>query len=47
MTEEDLAELARVTRELQVNPPKGVKGVKNLSLQNIRRKPVEVPIEVI
>lgn len=46
MTGEDLAELARVTRELQHNPPKGLKTVASLNLKNIRRKPVQVPIEV-
>ncbi|KAI3705435.1 hypothetical protein L1987_75672 [Smallanthus sonchifolius] len=46
MTEKDLAELARVTRDLQLNPPKVLKAVSNFSLQNIQRKHREVPIEV-
>ncbi|KAI3809495.1 hypothetical protein L1987_25471 [Smallanthus sonchifolius] len=46
MTEKDLAELACVTRDLQLNPPKVLKAVPNLSLQNIQRKHMEVPIEV-
>ncbi|KAK1413896.1 hypothetical protein QVD17_29633 [Tagetes erecta] len=46
MTEKDLAELTRVTRGLQLNPPKVLKAVPNFSLQNIRRKHIGVPIEV-
>lgn len=46
MTEKDLAELARLTCDLQLNPPKVSKAVPNLSLQNIRKKHIGVPLEV-
>ncbi|KAI7725945.1 hypothetical protein M8C21_013233 [Ambrosia artemisiifolia] len=45
MTENDLDELARVTRDLQLNPPKIKKAVPNFSVQNIKRKHIEVPTE--
>ncbi|PWA88258.1 metalloenzyme, LuxS/M16 peptidase-like protein [Artemisia annua] len=46
MTEADLAELARVTRDLQLNPPKVPKPIPNMTVQNIRKRPIEVPTEV-
>ncbi|KAI7736758.1 hypothetical protein M8C21_012633 [Ambrosia artemisiifolia] len=46
MTENDLDELARVTHDLQLNPPKVKKAVPNFSVQNIKRKHIEVPTEV-
>ncbi|CAH9116055.1 unnamed protein product [Cuscuta epithymum] len=51
MTEEDLAELARSTNELRLkqetpDPPEALKSVPSLSLQDIPKKPVHVPIEV-
>ncbi|MFS7956834.1 putative metalloenzyme, LuxS/M16 peptidase, peptidase M16C associated [Helianthus anomalus] len=46
MTENDLTELARVTRDLQLNPPKVQKAVPNLSVQNIKKKHMETPTEV-
>lgn len=52
MTEEDLAELARATHELRLkqetpDPPEALKAVPSLSLQDIPKNPVHVPIEVI
>ncbi|VFQ65797.1 unnamed protein product [Cuscuta campestris] len=51
MTEEDLAELARSTHELRLkqetpDPPEALKTIPSLSLQDIPKKPVHVPIEV-
>ncbi|CAK9153808.1 unnamed protein product [Ilex paraguariensis] len=51
MTEEDLAELARATHELKLkqetpDPPEALKSVPSLSLQDIPKKPIYVPIEV-
>lgn len=46
MTEEDLAELARVASELQLNPPSPLKPVPRFSMKNISRKPMQVPLEV-
>lgn len=51
MTEEDLAELARATEELRLkqetpDPPEALKCVPSLSLQDIPKKPIHVPIEV-
>ncbi|KAL8210466.1 hypothetical protein R6Q57_004903 [Mikania cordata] len=46
MTEKDLDELDRVTRDLQLNPPKVLKAATNFSLKNIQRKHIEVPTEV-
>lgn len=52
MTEEDLAELARMTHELKLkqetpDPPEALKSVPSLSLQDIPKKPTQIPIEVI
>lgn len=47
MTEEDLAELARVTSELQLKPSAPLKAVPRFSLKNISKKPMQVPLEVI
>lgn len=51
MTHEDLAELARATQELRLkqetpDPPEALKSVPSLSLQDIPKKPIHVPIEV-
>lgn len=46
MTEEDLAELARVTSELQLKPSAPLKAVPRFSLKNISKKPMQVPLEV-
>lgn len=51
MTQEDLAELARATHELRLkqetpDPPEALKSVPSLSLQDIPREPVLVPIEI-
>ncbi|KAK1264140.1 hypothetical protein QJS04_geneDACA021721 [Acorus gramineus] len=51
MTEEDLAELARATQELRLkqetpDPPEALKSVPSLSLQDIPRQPIHVPIEI-
>ncbi|KAL4588740.1 hypothetical protein LXL04_001635 [Taraxacum kok-saghyz] len=51
MTEEDLAELARMTHELKLkqetpDPPEALKSVPSLSLQDIPKKPIQIPIEV-
>ncbi|XP_078157375.1 presequence protease 2, chloroplastic/mitochondrial-like isoform X2 [Carex rostrata] len=51
MTQEDLAELARATEELRLkqetpDPPEALKCVPSLSLQDIPREPIHVPIEV-
>lgn len=52
MTEEDLAELARATEELRLkqetpDPPEALKCVPSLSLEDIPKKPVHIPTEVI
>lgn len=52
MTEEDLAELARATEELRLkqetpDPPEALKLVPSLSLEDIPKKPVHIPTEVI
>ncbi|XP_078441624.1 presequence protease 1 [Wolffia australiana] len=51
MTEEDLAELARATQELRLkqetpDPPEALKCVPSLSLDDIPRKPTQVPTEI-
>lgn len=51
MTEEDLAELARATMELRLkqetpDPPEALKTVPSLSLHDIPKEPICVPIEV-
>ncbi|KAJ7967441.1 Presequence protease 1 chloroplastic/mitochondrial [Quillaja saponaria] len=51
MTEEDLAELTRVTHELRLkqetpDPPEALKAVPSLSLQDIPKEPIRVPTEV-
>lgn len=51
MTEEDLAELARATQELRLkqetpDPPEALRSVPSLSLQDIPKEPIHVPIEV-
>ncbi|PWA44349.1 presequence protease 2 [Artemisia annua] len=51
MTEEDLAELTRMTHELKLkqetpDPPEALKAVPSLSLQDIPKKPIQIPIEV-
>lgn len=51
MTEEDLAELARATQELRLkqetpDPPEALRTVPSLSLQDIPKEPIRVPIEV-
>lgn len=51
MTEEDLAELARATHALKLkqetpDPPEALKSVPSLSLQDIPKNPIHVPIEV-
>lgn len=52
MTEEDLSELARATQELRLkqetpDPPEALKAVPSLSLQDIPKEPIQIPIEVI
>ncbi|XP_052194308.1 presequence protease 2, chloroplastic/mitochondrial-like [Diospyros lotus] len=52
MTEEDLAELARATHELRIkqetpDPPEALKTVPSLSLNDIPKKPIFVPTELI
>lgn len=52
MTQEDLAELARATHELRLkqetpDPPEALKCVPSLSLQDIPKKPIHVPTEVM
>lgn len=52
MTTEDLAELTRVTQELQLkqetpDSPEALRTVPSLSLQDIPKEPICVPIEVI
>ncbi|XP_073010433.1 presequence protease 1, chloroplastic/mitochondrial isoform X1 [Typha latifolia] len=52
MTQEDLAELARATQELRLkqetpDPPEALRSVPSLSLQDIPKKPVHVPTEVV
>lgn len=51
MTEEDLAELARATKDLRLrqetpDPPEALRAVPSLSLQDIPKKPIHVPSEV-
>lgn len=51
MTQRDLAELARATKELKEkqetpDPPEALKAVPSLSLQDIPKKPIHIPIEV-
>ncbi|XVF01236.1 hypothetical protein REPUB_Repub04eG0070600 [Reevesia pubescens] len=51
MTEEDLAELARATQELKLkqetpDPPEALRSVPSLSLHDIPKEPICVPIEV-
>ncbi|CAK7329858.1 unnamed protein product [Dovyalis caffra] len=51
MTEEDLAELARATQELRLkqetpDPPEALRSVPSLSLLDIPKEPILVPIEV-
>ncbi|KAK9287309.1 hypothetical protein L1049_015722 [Liquidambar formosana] len=51
MTEEDLAELARATQELRLkqetpDPPEALRSVPCLSLRDIPKKPIHVPMEV-
>ncbi|PIN10818.1 Metalloendoprotease HMP1 (insulinase superfamily) [Handroanthus impetiginosus] len=51
MTQEDLAELARATHELRLkqetpDPPEALKCVPSLSLQDIPKKPIQIPTEV-
>ncbi|GJN22364.1 hypothetical protein PR202_gb09920 [Eleusine coracana subsp. coracana] len=51
MTQEDLAELARATKELKEkqetpDPPEALKAVPSLSLHDIPKNPIHVPIEV-
>lgn len=51
MTEEDLAELARATQELRLkqetpDPPEALKSVPSLSLKDIPRQPMHIPIEI-
>lgn len=51
MTEEDLAELARATEELKLkqetpDPPEALRAVPSLSLHDIPKEPIKVPIEV-
>ncbi|KAG2654222.1 hypothetical protein PVAP13_1NG489800 [Panicum virgatum] len=51
MTQEDLAELAHATKELKEkqetpDPPEALKAVPSLSLQDIPKKPIHIPIEV-
>lgn len=51
MTEEDLAELTRTTQELRLkqetpDPPEALRTVPSLSLHDIPKEPIRVPIEV-
>lgn len=51
MTEEDLAELARATQELRLkqetpDPPEALRSVPSLSLHDIPKSPIQIPIEV-
>lgn len=51
MTEEDLAKLARATQELRLkqetpDSPEALKCVPSLSLQDIPKIPIQIPIEV-
>ncbi|CAA7400901.1 unnamed protein product [Spirodela intermedia] len=51
MTQEDLAELARATQELRLrqetpDSPEALKCVPSLSLDDIPRKPIQVPTEI-
>lgn len=52
MTEEDLAELARATKELRLkqetpDPPEALRSVPSLSLQDIPKEPIFIPTEVV
>lgn len=52
MTQVDLAELARATQELRLkqetpDPPEALKSVPSLSLEDIPKKPIHVPTEVM
>ena len=51
MTKEDLAELVRTTHDLRLkqetpDPPEALKSLPSLSLDDIPRKPTQIPIEV-
>lgn len=51
MTEADLAELSRATQELRLkqetpDPPEALRSVPSLSLQDIPKKPIQIPREV-
>eukprot|EP01018_Ginkgo_biloba_P006178 Gb_04858 [translate_table: standard] len=51
MTKEDLAELVRATKELRLkqetpDPPEALKTVPSLSLHDIPKKPIHIPIDV-
>ncbi|KAK9162976.1 hypothetical protein Syun_003878 [Stephania yunnanensis] len=51
MTEEDLAELVRATKELRLkqetpDPPEALRSVPSLSLNDIPKKPIQIPTEV-
>ncbi|XP_074285856.1 presequence protease 2, chloroplastic/mitochondrial-like [Silene latifolia] len=51
MTEEDLAELTRATQELRLkqetpDPPEALRAVPSLSLQDIPKKPIDIPTEI-
>lgn len=51
MTEEDLAELVRATQELRLkqetpDSPEALRSVPSLSLHDIPKKPIHIPIEV-
>ncbi|KAK9096895.1 hypothetical protein Sjap_022392 [Stephania japonica] len=51
MTEEDLAELARATKELRLkqetpDPPEALRSVPSLSLNDIPKKSIQIPTEV-
>ncbi|KAK9166464.1 hypothetical protein Scep_001655 [Stephania cephalantha] len=51
MTEEDLVELARATKELRLkqetpDPPEALRSVPSLSLNDIPKKPIQIPTEV-
>ena len=52
MSEEDLTELTRVTRDLRLKqdtlrPPAALKAVPSFSLESIPKKPIQVPIQVV
>ncbi|XP_074330067.1 presequence protease 1, chloroplastic/mitochondrial-like [Apium graveolens] len=51
MSNEDLAKLVRATQELRLkqetpDPPEALKRVPSLSLQDISKKPLQIPIEI-